>query len=70
MARLCWVLLLIAVRTEPGARLHLGAHVLQLQAIAHAEARAAEAAAGAAAPRARRLACKMRWSGLRSVEAK
>ena len=43
---------LVAVRAEPGAGGHGRAHLLQALAVAHAQARAAEAARRAAAARA------------------
>ena len=50
---------LVAVGAEPGAGSHGLAHVLQALAIAHVQARAAEAARRCAAARALRFACGM-----------
>ena len=57
---------LVAVRAEPGAGGHGRAHVLQALAVAHAQARAAEAARRGAAARALRLACRS-WVALVSA---
>ncbi len=58
---------LVAVRAEPGAGGHGGAHVLEPLPIAHAQARAAEAARRAAAAAALELACtaapRLRFAG-------
>ena len=56
---------LVAVRAEPGTGGHGRAHLLQALAVAHAQARAAEAARRAAAARALRLACTHRSLGRR-----
>ena len=58
-AHLLGVVVLVAVRAEPGAGGHLRAHGLQGRAVAHQQARAAEAPCRRAAPRALRLACIM-----------
>jgi len=52
------MLRLVAVRAQPGARGHGGAHVGEVLAVAHRQARAAEAPRPAAALAALRLACQ------------
>ena len=51
------MLLLVAVRAVPVALAHLLPHSFQLKAVAHQQARPAEAAVGGATLGALRLAC-------------